>query len=192
VFNPKGAALDTIDPDEVERWLQQWPDDPRRIDQLRLPYDCGQDGPAILVLVPAAHNWQVPVLFSYGDFNGCPYPSVHGAALRHWQQRSMTRVAMEFAVSRTPRTRRDALEFADVNSILWEYAGSRLSWSWRTFVRQPWLLILRVCRPYVQRYCGQVRRRRVHQKQNPASSRAAATKMPVSASCRGQKWLAGW
>jgi len=118
VLNPKGATLDTVDPDEVERWLQQWPDDPRRIDQLRLPYDCGQDGPVILALVPAAHNWQVPVLFSYGDFNGCPHPSVHGAALRHWQQRygldvvSMTSAAMEFAVFRPPRTRRDALEFA--------------------------------------------------------------------------------
>lgn len=38
----------------------------------------------------------------------------------------------------------------------------------------------------------QVRRRRVHQKQNPASRTATAMKMPVSASCRGQKWLAGW
>jgi lincosamide nucleotidyltransferase A/C/D/E len=42
------------------------------------------------------------------------------------------------------------------------------------------------------RYCVQVRRRRVHQKQNPASRTAAATKMPVSVNCRGQKWLAGW
>lgn len=123
VLNPKGTTLDTVDPDEVERWLEQWPDDPRRIDQLRLPYDCGQDGPVILALVPAAYNWQIPVLLSYGNFNGCPHPSVHGAALRHWHQRygldvvSMTHAAMEFAVSRPPRTRRDALEFA------WEYAG---------------------------------------------------------------------
>lgn len=120
---PEGTALDTIDPDEVERWLEEWPDDPRRIDQLRLPYDCGQVGPVVVALVPAAYNWQVPVLLSYGDFNGCPPPSVHGAVLRRWHQRygldivSMSHDAMEFAVSRPPRTRRDALEFA------LEYAG---------------------------------------------------------------------
>ena len=121
VLNAKGATLDTVDPDEVERWLKQWPDDPCRIDRFRLPYDCGQDGPVVLALVPAAHGWQVPVLLSYGYFNDCPHPSVHGAVLRHWHQRygldvvSMTHAAMEFAVSRPPRTRRDALEFA------WEY-----------------------------------------------------------------------
>jgi hypothetical protein len=38
----------------------------------------------------------------------------------------------------------------------------------------------------------QVRRRRVHQKQKPASRTAAAMKMPVSVHCRGQKWLVGW
>lgn len=121
-LNPKGTTLDTVDPDEVERWLEEWPDDPRRIEEFRLPDGCGQDGPVVLALVPAGHNWQVPVLLGYGDFNGCPHPSVHGAALRHWHRRygldvvSMTHAAMEFAVSRPPRTRRDALEFA------WEYA----------------------------------------------------------------------
>jgi hypothetical protein len=38
----------------------------------------------------------------------------------------------------------------------------------------------------------QVRRRRVHQKQNPASRTAMAMKMPVSVHWRGQKWSAGW
>jgi hypothetical protein len=38
----------------------------------------------------------------------------------------------------------------------------------------------------------QVRRRRVHQKQNPASRTAMAMKMPASVHCRDQKWLAGW
>lgn len=123
VLNPKGTTLDTVDPDEVERWLEEWPDDPRRIDRLPLPDDCGQDGPVIVALVPAAYNWQIPVLLSYGYFNGCPHPSVHGAVLRHWNRRygldvvSMTHAAMGFAVSRPPRTRRAALEFA------WEYAG---------------------------------------------------------------------
>ena len=123
VLNPKGVTLDTVDPHEVARWLDQWPDDPHRIEEIRLPYDRGQDGPVVLALVPAGLNWQVPVLLSYGNVNDCPHPSVHGAVLRHWQQRyglavvSMTHAAMEFTVSRPPRTRRAALEFA------WEYAA---------------------------------------------------------------------
>lgn len=123
VLYPTGETLDNIHPLEIERWLEQWPDDPYRIDELRLPYHCYQRGPVTLALVPAAHNWQVPVLLSYGYFNDCPHPSVHGAALRHWHQRhgldvvAMAPDAMEFTVSRPPRTRRDALAFA------WEYAA---------------------------------------------------------------------
>ena len=39
---------------------------------------------------------------------------------------------------------------------------------------------------------GQERRRRVHQKQNPASSADAPRYSPVSAHWSGQKWPAGW
>lgn len=128
VLNPGGTGLETADPDEVEGWLEEWPDDPRRIGEIRVPSGCDPSGcgpadPAVVALVPAEHGWQVPVLLSFGDFNDCPRPSVHGAVLRHWQQRyglevvAMDRDAMQFAVSRPPRTRQEALEFA------WEYAS---------------------------------------------------------------------
>jgi hypothetical protein len=131
VLNPGGSTLDTVDPDEVERWLDEWPDEPRRFDRVRVPTGCAatgcapgeQEEAAVVALVPAAHGWQVPVLLSFGDFNDCPRPSVHGAVLRHWHQRygldlvAIASDGMQFVVSRPPRTRREALEFA------WEYAG---------------------------------------------------------------------
>jgi hypothetical protein len=123
LLNPKGTFASQAD------WLQQdmlerWPDDPCRFDEFDLPYQRdGQPARVLVALVAAEHGWQVPTLLDYGDWNDCPGPAAHGAILRHWYHRygaelvCLASTCLELAVTRPPRTRPDALDFA------WEYIG---------------------------------------------------------------------
>ena len=111
------------EPERVrEELLEQWPEDPYRIDRFYLPYEWdGQPRQVLVALIEAQHGWQVPPLLDYGYWNDCPEPAVHGAVLRHWGERwgaelvCMARDGIELALTRPPRTRETALELA------WEY-----------------------------------------------------------------------
>lgn len=112
-----------------ESWLQEdilrnWPSDPRRVDEFRIPYlGFGQAAEVTVALVDAEQGWQVPTLLNYGFWNDCPEPAVHGAVLRHWNDRygaelvCMDHASLELVMSRPPWTRLEALAFAG------EYAG---------------------------------------------------------------------
>jgi hypothetical protein len=116
--SPRGAWAD-LDPEAQEEYLDRWPDEPARIDEFRMIEDRqGRPTPLIVAVVVAGHTWQVPTLLSYGGWNTCPAPAVHGVVLRHWYQTygaelvGLARDGMELALARPPRTRSDAMALA--------------------------------------------------------------------------------
>jgi hypothetical protein len=122
-LNPRGVSWADLDAAEQEEFLDRWPDEPERLDGFRLVWDReGRPAPVIVALVVAEHGWQIPTMLSYGDWNTCPAPAVHGVVLRHWHERygaelvGLVRDGMELALARPPRTRTDAMALA------WEYA----------------------------------------------------------------------
>jgi hypothetical protein len=121
LLNPKGT-FESLNDQVQQGMLARWPEAPRRIEELALPYlPDGQPARVLVALVAAEHGWQVPTLLDYGDWNACPEPAVHGAVLRHWNERygadlvCLSATTLELTLSRPPRTRLEALAFA------WEY-----------------------------------------------------------------------
>jgi hypothetical protein len=118
VLSPHGSWVD-LDADMQEAYLDRWPDDVDRLDGFRMVHDLqGRPAPVIVALVIAEYGWQIPTMLSYGNWNDCPAPAVHGVVLRHWYQRygaelvGLTHDGMEFALARPPRTREDAMALA--------------------------------------------------------------------------------
>jgi hypothetical protein len=117
-LNPRGSWAD-LDADAQEEFLDRWPDEPERIDGFRMIADRqGRPTPFIVAAVVAGHTWQIPTLLSYGGWNTCPAPAVHGVVLQHWYQTygaelvGLARDGMELAMARPPRTRSDAMALA--------------------------------------------------------------------------------
>jgi hypothetical protein len=117
-ISPRGAWAD-LDPDARAEYLHRWPDEGERIDGFRMIADRqGRPTPFIVAAVVARHTWQIPTLLSYGGWNTCPAPAVHGVVLRHWYQIygaelvGLARDGMELALARPPRTRSDAMALA--------------------------------------------------------------------------------
>jgi uncharacterized protein DUF4253 len=97
-----------------------WPEEPEQRG-FGLPYDWnGQQLEVTVALVPAVASWLVPVTLQYDDFWD-PDPAEHAAIMRYWNGRYgaepvvWTGTTLEYAVSRPPTTRPDALALA------WEY-----------------------------------------------------------------------
>lgn len=95
-----------------------WPDDPQRCG-FNLPFDFdGQPFQVTVALVPAAASWLVPVTLQDEGPYHLPDPAEHAAIMRHWQDRYgaepvvWTATTVEYAVSRPPATRPDALSLA--------------------------------------------------------------------------------
>jgi hypothetical protein len=92
----------------------EWPEDPER----REPTD---EGAATIALLPVTAPWQIPLLLEYGGWNRCPEPPVHAEILHHFHTHygaelvALNPTGAEFAVSRPPATRREALTLA------WDY-----------------------------------------------------------------------
>jgi hypothetical protein len=40
-----------------------------------------------ILLLPTRNGWEAPAYLRWGDWNACPPPEYHVAALRHWHQR---------------------------------------------------------------------------------------------------------
>ncbi len=83
------------------------------------PYHPDQYLPKLwLGLAPTASFWEVPAYIPFGGFNACPYPPVHVAVLRHWQQShqielvTLTHDTIEVAVGRRPEKREEAIALA--------------------------------------------------------------------------------
>jgi hypothetical protein len=117
-LNPRGSWAD-LDANAQEEFLDRWPDEAERLEGFRLVRTLdGGPAPVIVALVVAEHGWQIPTLLSYGNWNTCPAPAVHGVVLRHWYQTygaelvCLARDGMELALARPPRTRSDAMALA--------------------------------------------------------------------------------
>lgn len=71
-----------------------------------------------VVLLPTTQVWEVPAYLGWGNWNGCPPPEYHGAALRDWQRRfgaelvGINRDTIELRVARRPADRAQALALA--------------------------------------------------------------------------------
>jgi len=118
---PLGAA--GMDDRQRQELLDEWPDEFEREDvSFRVPFfRDGQPAPVLVALLPVRHGWQAPLALGYGDWNEYPAPAKHSAFLRGWHERygvelvSMTCADVELVMTRPPRTRSAALDFA------WEY-----------------------------------------------------------------------
>jgi hypothetical protein len=97
-----------------------WPDEPER-PGFGLPSSWGRPEEVMVVLVPVAAPWLVPVTLHYGGWNKYPAPAEHAAIMRYWHQRYgaepvvWTGTTLQYAVARPPTVRSDALALA------WEY-----------------------------------------------------------------------
>jgi hypothetical protein len=110
------------DPDRPPRLIPRsgwdWPDHPVRLPLDARPSLGAPDQEVTLVLIPIAAGWQVPQALNYGGWNDYPLPDEHAAVLRYWNQKwgaelfAMTGTTAQFAVSRPPTTRDDALALA--------------------------------------------------------------------------------
>jgi hypothetical protein len=124
VVSPRGSWAE-LDSEAQAEYLDRWP--------AEAVEGAAEDGAAeermveerprrttevIVALLVAEHAWQIPTMLSFGDWNTCPAPAVHGVVLRHWYQRygaelvGLTHDGMELALDRPPRTRNDAMALA--------------------------------------------------------------------------------
>ena len=79
----------------------------------------GEPYPSVyLLLIPAQRNCDIPAYLRWGDWNACPPPEYHVAALREWHARygaelvGINRDTMNVRVKNRPETREEALALA--------------------------------------------------------------------------------
>lgn len=71
-----------------------------------------------ILLLPAKASWEVPAWLRWGNWNACPPPENHVAAMRHWHERYGAELVgidgdtLNLRVSRRPQTREEALALA--------------------------------------------------------------------------------
>lgn len=71
-----------------------------------------------VVFIPTEHSWEVPAYLRWGDWNACPPPEYHVAALRHWHDAFGLELVgingdrMDACVTRPPEQREEALSIA--------------------------------------------------------------------------------
>jgi hypothetical protein len=73
---------------------------------------------ARIALIPTDDSAEIPAYMRWGNWNMCPQPAFHVAALRAWRQRhgaeliGLSADTIELRVSRKPATREEAVELA--------------------------------------------------------------------------------
>ncbi len=103
--------------------LGEWPASPSGSPGLSVAYEILTHRPlpkVYIVLVPTDDPTTVPAHLHWGDWNECPAPEYHVAALRHWREHygaelvGLDMDVMNLRVARKPATRDEALELARV------------------------------------------------------------------------------
>jgi hypothetical protein len=91
-----------------------------------------------IALIPTDDWTTIPAYMRFGDWNDCPPPEYHVAAMRHWRDRcGVELVGMSFdtlnlKVARAPRTREDAMALAHEQYV---YCSDIIEQGTQTFSR---------------------------------------------------------
>ena len=129
VLRRLGISLDFGDEEDEEREppLGEWPASPSRSPGLSVAsIDIRTDQPlpkVDIVLVPTDDPTTVPAHLQWGNWNACPAPEYHVAALRHWRDHygaelvGLNMDVMNLRVARKPATREEAIELARVQYV---------------------------------------------------------------------------
>jgi hypothetical protein len=129
---PIGAA-----DEEYEPPLGEWPTETGESTGLSVLYDyaTGLRSRVQIALIPTDDPAAIPAYLHWGDWNACPSPAYHVAALRAWRAQYGAELVgidgdtMNLRVSRKPVTREEALDLARVqyaycNDIIDQGVGS--------------------------------------------------------------------
>ncbi len=71
-----------------------------------------------ILLIPTTKSWEVPAYLRWGNWNACPPPAHHVAALRHWNERfgvelvGINRDTLNLLAARRPADRQTAIALA--------------------------------------------------------------------------------
>jgi hypothetical protein len=115
------ASPADFDDKELEAPLGDWPTETSYGSGLSVAYDTltGQPRPMVhIALIPTDDPTAIPAYMQWGNFNQCPSPAYHVAALRAWRDRYGAELVglgadtINLRVSRKPETREEALELA--------------------------------------------------------------------------------
>lgn len=113
--NHTWLAENGYSPDEEEVDEGVWPEGARPDESF---YTLQRASSLLLCLVPTTVPWTVPAYLPFGGWNECPHDEEHVVFLRHWYEQYgaelvvMTNDILEFAVTRPPQTRDQALALA--------------------------------------------------------------------------------
>jgi hypothetical protein len=109
--------------DEHEPPLGEWPTVEYLSPGLSITHDVVRRKPfskVDIVLLPTNDSTTIPVHLHWGNWNECPAPEYHVAALRHWRDVygaelvGLGRDTVDLKVARRPATRNEAIELARV------------------------------------------------------------------------------
>jgi hypothetical protein len=121
VLRKLGISLDFEDEEDEEREppLGEWPTSTSNSPGLSVAYERHRPLPKVyIVLVPTDDPTTVPAHLHWGNWNACPAPEYHVAALRHWRDHygaelvGLNMDVLNLRVARKPATRDEALELA--------------------------------------------------------------------------------
>jgi Domain of unknown function (DUF4253) len=117
---------DDDDAHEALRSEGEWPAEVSRSPGLSVVHHFRSGRPlakVYIVLVPTDDPTTVPAHLHIGNWNACPAPEYHVAALRHWRDRYGAELVglkgdtMNIRVARKPATREEAVELAKLQYV---------------------------------------------------------------------------
>ena len=101
--------------------LGEWPTGPMGAPQLTVATETlsGVPSPKVQIVILPTDDWTtIPAYLNWGNWNDCPAPEYHVAALRSWRDRfgaeliGLSHDVMNISVKRRPETREAALDLA--------------------------------------------------------------------------------
>ena len=118
-FSPEEMLAATAQ--ETQPTLGEWPTEPMGAPQLSVATETLSGLPLSkvqIIILPTADWTTIPAYLKWGNWNGCPAPEYHVAALRSWRDRfgaeliGLSHDVMNIRVTKRPETREAALDLA--------------------------------------------------------------------------------
>jgi len=126
VYLQKIASAANFPYEEYEAPLGDWPADPWRPTGLTVTYDhaARRTRPiAHIALIPTEDHTAIPAYMQWGNWNACPPPAFHVAALRAWRDLYGAELiglgadTIDLRVARRPATRDEAVALAGAHYV---------------------------------------------------------------------------